>query len=88
MKTHDLKIWPEFFDHVLSGAKTAELRKDDREYVVGDVLVLREWQTEGHYYTGRKVIRSITHVLRHMPEAGCAAQHGLSAGYVILSLKE
>ena len=38
---HDLKIWPEFFDAVASGAKPFDLRKNDRNYHVGDTLLLR-----------------------------------------------
>ena len=30
MKTHNLKILPEFFEAVANGMKTFELRKDDR----------------------------------------------------------
>lgn len=43
---HDLKTAPEHFEAVWSGAKTAELRKDDRGFSVGDVLRLREWSIE------------------------------------------
>lgn len=84
--THELKIWPEFFDKLQSGEKTCELRKDDRDYKVGDLLRLREWQMQGHYYTGREATRQITHVLRHRSGAGCAADFGLAQGYAILSV--
>ena len=43
MREHDLKTWSPFYAAVASGAKTFELRKDDRNYSVGDVLLLREW---------------------------------------------
>ena len=36
MKTHDLKILPEYFEAVTSGMKTFELRKDDRGFATGD----------------------------------------------------
>ena len=60
---HVLKTWPEYFEAVASGAKTFELRFDDRGYQVGDHLVLREWSvTDG--YTGRVVIKRVSYVLR------------------------
>jgi hypothetical protein len=88
MAEHDLKIWPEFFDQLMSGQKTFELRNDDRGYAVGDVLRLREWILEGHFYSGREARRQVTHLLRHRPDAGCAATFGLAPGFVILSIAE
>lgn len=43
MKMHELKILPEYFEKVLDGSKTFELRKDDRGFNVGDILILREY---------------------------------------------
>lgn len=40
-KTHELKCWPEFFRAVKSGEKTAEVRYNDRDYQVGDLILLR-----------------------------------------------
>ncbi len=83
---HDLKIWPEFFDDLLVGFKPFELRKDDRPYAVGDTLRLREWNPDSQRYTGRCADRNVTYLLRHRPGAGCAANFGLSPGYVILGV--
>lgn len=44
MKIHELKIWPEFFDAVDSGKKKFDVRKNDRGFKEGDVLVLREFE--------------------------------------------
>lgn len=78
MNSHELKILPEHFQAVWEGDKRAELRKDDRGYEVGDVLVLREW--DGHKYTGSGLAVRITHILRNCPE------YGLADGYCILSI--
>ncbi len=48
--THELKTDPEVWDDVKVGYKTFEIRLDDREYRVGDVLNLRRTQ-----YTGREM---------------------------------
>ena len=47
---HYLKILPEHFTAVACGAKTFEVRKDDRPFNVGDVLRLQEYEEE--IYTG------------------------------------
>lgn len=67
---HELKCWPEFYREIESGRKTFELRKDDRGYRCGDVLLLREWRRnrivntigDGDY-TGRALRRTVTYVL-------------------------
>jgi len=43
---HYLKIWPQNLFPILEGKKTCEVRLNDRDYKVGDVLVLRAWDTE------------------------------------------
>jgi hypothetical protein len=40
---HELKIWPQYFDAVMTGRKNFEVRKNDRGFQAGDVVILREW---------------------------------------------
>lgn len=92
MKKHDqhnLKVLNEYFIHLISDDKKFELRKNDRDYKVGDMLILREWVPyivhpsngkDGHY-TGRIEIRFITFILK-------GGQYGLDSDYVILSLSQ
>ena len=38
MKLHELKIKDEYFNAIIEGKKTFELRKNDRDYQVGDLI--------------------------------------------------
>jgi hypothetical protein len=93
MTTHELRSWPEFFAPIASGEKTFELRRSDRDYQVGDVLVLREWKPNVHgddegEYTGRSCRRRITYIMEGLGTVGVIAPlRGLSCGYAILALE-
>jgi hypothetical protein len=86
MMNHELKTWPEFFAALLTGEKSFELRKDDRGFVVGDILRLREYDPETKEYSGRELRRKVTYLLGHRADAGCAATFGLQPGYVIMGV--
>lgn len=43
MTIHELKILPEYFKAQKAGKKNFEIRKNDRDYKVGDKLVLKEY---------------------------------------------
>ena len=89
MTVHDLKCWPEFFEPVWRGEKTAEIRYNDRKYAVGDVLLLREWEPEMAAYTGRECRRMVTHMIQGAGTVGVIAPlRGLNAKFVLLSLRE
>lgn len=80
MKTHLLKIKPDFFSAVVSGKKTAELRKNDRDFHEGQVLILREW-IRGKY-TGVTVTVRITHI------TPCKGFINDETNWVVLSFKK
>ncbi len=52
VKVHDLKTLPQYFQAIVDGTKTFEVRRNDRGFEVGDYLFLREWSQETGY-TGR-----------------------------------
>ena len=81
MKLHELKIKEDYFNAILRGEKTFELRKNDRDYKVGDLIHFIK--TDGLEYFGhsRDVYR-ITYVLKDVPE------YGLDKDYCILGIKK
>jgi hypothetical protein len=56
------KIYPEYFQQVLDGNKTYELRLNDFDIAQGDTLVLREWDPNTKTYTGREVTKEVGYV--------------------------
>lgn len=61
-KVHYLKCWPEYFQAVKSGTKPFEIRENDRDYQVGDTLVLKEYLPEVELYSGDELTRTITYM--------------------------
>ena len=58
------KIWPEYFNLVNSGKKKFELRVNDFDAKEGDDLILEEWDPKTKEYTGRKIEKKISFVLK------------------------
>jgi len=81
---HELKTWNKYFELIASGQKPFELRKNDRDFLVGQELLLREYNPQTHTYTGRTLRRKITCVLQS--EEG--EDFGLKPGYCIMGLME
>ena len=59
---HTKKVWSEYFQKILDGKKTYELRLADWECNEGDILVLQEWDPETKEYTGREIKKEVTYV--------------------------
>lgn len=72
---HEIKILPDYFDAAICGAKRFELRKNDRNYKSGDIVIMCEW--DGDSYTGNEIEVAITYVLKDCPE------YGLEKGYCV-----
>ena len=58
------KIWPEYFELVSSGKKKFELRTADFDIAEGDTLLLEEWDPKTKEYTGRKIEKKASYILR------------------------
>ena len=56
------KVWPEYYERILSGEKTFEIRLNDFDCESGDILVLREWDPTDETYTGRSLEKEVTYV--------------------------
>lgn len=74
---HYLKTWPEYFKAVRNGEKNFEIRKNDRNFQVGDMLVLQEYNP-GQGYTGAEITREVTYMLDKQPF--------VPSGYVCMSI--
>lgn len=85
--THQLKTDPEVFDAVASGAKTFEFRRNDRDFQVGDDLILRRTKSTGEQmkagaqleYTGSVLAVEVTYILR-------GPIYGLAEAWVIMGI--
>lgn len=55
-------MWPEYFQAILNGKKTYELRLADFECKEDDILILKEWSPDTKKYTGRKIEKIVTYI--------------------------
>ena len=85
-RLHRLKTDPEVYQAVLAGRKTFEIRLNDRDFRVGDELLLMETTATGEaikagaplQYTGNELRKRVSHVL---------SGYGLMPGWVCLSFE-
>ncbi len=78
---HRLKTWPSFFKAILEDRKHFEYRLNDRNFDVGDTLILREY-SHMHLsdpYSGRWIKAIVTDLYGDIP--------GLPENYVIMEIK-
>ncbi len=77
---HKLKILSRYYEAILQGKKTFEVRKDDRNFQQGDTLLLEECVTpDGCCYTGREMKVDVTYILRD--------SEYVKDGYCIMGIK-
>lgn len=62
MKRIEKKVHSEYFDQIIQGRKTFELRLQDFDIKEGDTFLLREWDKDKKEYTGRQVEKKVGYV--------------------------
>ena len=77
---HDLKCWPEHFAAVRDGLKPFEVRKNDRDFQVGDTLRLWEFDPALALHTGKYIERAVSYVL-------AGGQFGVDPDHVVMGLQ-
>lgn len=59
---HAVKIKPQYFKDLVTGKKTFEVRKNDHNYKVGDIIALNEFDDKSGY-TDKSALFVITYVM-------------------------
>jgi len=77
MNLHELKTVDPFFNDVWRGYKRFEIRKNDRNFQVGDFLLLREFNSSMGQYLKRELLCKIIYIYEG---------DYLSKNYVILGI--
>lgn len=99
MKLHELKIKEEYFNAVIRGEKTFELRKNDRNYQVGDLIHFVEFSNKAKYFDYAKNKIATKQVTREFEEnpnnlfeityiLKDVTEYGLDKDYCILGIKK
>jgi hypothetical protein len=81
MKTHQLKTWPKYFDAVARGEKRFEVRRDDRDFEVGDIVTLQRFDPKKNAFTGAEMNFQIGYILR-------GSVFGIEAGHCVFGLQD
>jgi len=79
-QTHKLKTLPQYFEEVAANRKPWELRKNDRNFKVHDILILQEYIPE-EGYTNRELRVKVIYIFK-------GGRYGLAEDYCIMSVKK
>lgn len=87
MARHVLKSWIGLFGPISRGEKTYEFRVMDRDYRVGDVLELNEYDPTLDRFTGRICTVRVTYIESHTNDAPFVPHVLLGSNVALLSIK-
>lgn len=77
MINHVKKIQSKYFWDILNNNKRFEIRKNDCNYQVGDIVKLVEYNSDKQVETNSYIVVKITYILKDIP------QYGLDKDYCI-----
>lgn len=72
---HELKCLSKFWPYYKNGTKNSSMRHNDRNFAVGDIVILRLWEDE-RFVLNEIVVKKITHIVHDfdfikMPKDHC-----------------
>jgi hypothetical protein len=85
-KVHHLKSWPQYFKPIKEGQRTHELRRNDRDFHVGDTMILAEFDPNTKEYTGEVCEVEITS-MTSMNQPCAVSSEALDPAFCILSIR-
>lgn len=92
MQEHTLKTWPNYYDAIARGDKPFDVRRDDRGFQRGDILVLQRTLPDRIHEvetTGYGLSMTVKHELRkRISYVLTGGQFGIEPGYVVLGLAD
>lgn len=92
MTEHKLKTWPAYFDAVKRGDKAFEVRRDDRGFQKGDIVVLqrtredRLTEVDWRFATSSREPEARHEIRKRIGYVLTGGQFGIEPGYVVLQL--
>ena len=81
------KVWPEYFEKIISGKKKFELRLADFPIKEGDTLILREYDIKKQKYTGRSIKVKVTYILKTKNQTFWTKKKVEKYGYQIIQFE-
>ncbi len=86
--TFHKKCWPNLFEKMLAGKKTADLRLADFKLREGDTLVLEEYSPVSNEYTGRTLSLAVKNLTKVQPLDFHTTEEVLEHAHWLIELEE
>ena len=90
MTEHILKCWPAYFDAIARGDKNFEVRRDDRGFQKGDILILQRTRDDNPLEVDRFDLsdKALYEIRRRISYILTGGQFGIEPGYVVMALED